>query len=163
MAVSRDTRLLPRLIESLDTLDDVGDIANTVRRIRQILGTQAFSSRMGALASPESKPTPNRPIETLLSADHVWRLRGLALRLRLKTHAEPDIAQAKERICAWLAGTSDATGHDLMLMLLFLGDLAESERKRARTDPPAWTTPIQQGVLDAMAEIVRGMGGRTHS
>jgi hypothetical protein len=127
----RDSRLLPRLIASLDTLDNEAEIVGAVRQIRRVAGADFFRNLV-----PDVIPIVTDDV----SLDHpdreiAMRLRGLGLILRLATHPHPDVSAALYRTReAMIAGTH-VSRSDLLITVACLRDMIQRESERRANVP----------------------------
>jgi hypothetical protein len=150
----RVARLLPRLLESLDTIDGDSEIANIVRQIRT--NEPGYFAR-SAHAS-----------ETMVSLDYGdrdmnVRLRGLGIMLRLVAYPDPEIQAALHRAREAMILLGMVDPRDLVITMACLRDviLQESARRvnsRMRLhvvsdDPGGVSAQIRQSLDTLFTEI----------
>lgn len=146
----RDTRLLPRLIASLDTLDNDAEIAGVVRQIRRIAGAGFFERGV-----PDVIPIPVGEIWL----DHpdreiAVRIRGLGLMLRLASDPHPDIAAALHRTREAMISGGAVACRDLVVTLGCLRDIIVREGER-RVNVPRPPVPRPPSLGFSMTEELR--------
>lgn len=115
--MSPNKRLVPRLLDILDTVEQNGDVVATVFQLRRILGPGGFRKLLDAQAPPKV---------TLAHDDHnvTVRLHTIGVNLRWAQHADPRINEAIQRLSYCLATSEPIDVNDLVLALAFLPDAA---------------------------------------
>jgi hypothetical protein len=153
---SRDEQLLPRLIETLDTIENDHEIAQVVRHVRRITGERAFT-RLFQRADTVDLDHPEHDVKV--------RLRTLGLVLR-----RVDVLCRYPTIGRVIAQTADALVEgltvpvrDLLLTLSMLRQfLHDDEEKRARQPDEAIAQfrASQDELRSAMEELHGHLWGR---
>lgn len=146
--MSRTSKLLPRLWESLETLNADAEIANVVRRIRSS-GGRPFADRKGDKVSLQ---TPDHGLQ--------MQLRALGFLLGRYQHPDPAVDRARQHVQAGLTDSTSVAGEDLLQVLGFLHlMIRELMHSQARI---AQTVSVQGGVSgplrESLDEVVRAMG-----
>lgn len=137
----RDKRLLPQLIQNLDSMDNDNEIAMTVRQLRRI---QAGEPGADGKPSKVSDLLVNSvQTESMPMADDrhgvFTKLRDLGRLLEMMSHPQPEARQSLLNVAYALQHTTPVTFQDLRMVLSVFRDVVRGGLQaaaRERQQPP---------------------------
>lgn len=134
----RDARLLPRLLDVLNTADNEQELGMAVLQVRRILATDG--KRITDLMKPAPAAGDMIDLEDERQEIAV-RLRDLGLMLRFAAHAEPEMAALLQQMAMALAAGKKVTHANVRVLLACLRDLIKGRLDEQRPRQPAYRPP----------------------